>query len=351
MALSFRPPEELINAYLQRPSPGQEASAGIQQAMQTYMQMKALEQQQGLKNQEIKLASAKNAREDREALYNYGDIAGLSPADQSAVLNPVQGPATAEGIPPQLPPSIQRYKDFLSKNPQGIKGREDQSKGEIPLFNEQGKPIKAQTPTGLLPPNAKVIDDTQGRGAQFVGWQDNRGLVFDPNNVSLSQIASPGTGPVAPKVAPSVPSEAIEKGAAQQGFLGLLDKIEAGYKPEFVGPIQSRIRKASQRYDIPGIGLGATTEAANFERDLADLRSAIVNERTGAAVGERQEWDRLLELIPDDAKSDKDFLPKVQSIRRRYQQILANRTAGFAGAGYRMPGANGPTGGDPLGIR
>lgn len=40
MALEFRPPTDLVNAYLQRPSPGQEAQAGIQQAFQTYAKTK-----------------------------------------------------------------------------------------------------------------------------------------------------------------------------------------------------------------------------------------------------------------------------------------------------------------------
>jgi hypothetical protein len=143
-----------------------------------------------------------------------------------------------------------------------------------------------------------------------------------------------------PIVAPAVPAGPIEKNAAQQGFLDLLNNIETNYKPEYVGPVQARARDVAQKYDLPKIGLGASEGAANFVRDIADLRSAIVNERTGAAVGERQEWDRLLQLIPDDYKSDKDFLPKIKSIRERYQKILANRQAGFKAAGYRAPSSS-----------
>lgn len=51
MALEFRPPEDLINAYLNRPSPGQIASQGIQQALQTYAQMKDAQQKEALAKQ------------------------------------------------------------------------------------------------------------------------------------------------------------------------------------------------------------------------------------------------------------------------------------------------------------
>ncbi len=51
--LQFNPPKDLIDSYLNRPSPGQQVSEGIQTALQTYAQQKAA-QQQGLLAQQAK---------------------------------------------------------------------------------------------------------------------------------------------------------------------------------------------------------------------------------------------------------------------------------------------------------
>lgn len=59
MALQFRPPEDLINAYLNRPSPGQQVSEGINQALQTYAQQKAQQQQQAIAQQSKDVETAK----------------------------------------------------------------------------------------------------------------------------------------------------------------------------------------------------------------------------------------------------------------------------------------------------
>lgn len=234
-------------------------------------------------------------------------------------------------------PQEQSNLDFANKFPQGLEGsdadsriarsfralddkRTYQEKQEI--YDDSGNPIGywvLDTRTGKKEP--RLYDDTEGGNPYSNGAQ------------------------AGPKVKPQIPAASVEKTAGQKGFLDLISNIEKNYKPEFVGPVQSRLRKAGQKYDIPKVGLGASEQGANFERDLADLRSAVINERTGAAVGERQEWDRLLELIPDDAKSDKDFLPKLQSFKKRYAQIISNRESGFKKARYRNQGSSVPSGG------
>ncbi len=57
--LQFNPPQDLINAYLNRPSPGQIASEGIQNALQTYAQSKAAQQQAAIAQQAKDVEMAK----------------------------------------------------------------------------------------------------------------------------------------------------------------------------------------------------------------------------------------------------------------------------------------------------
>lgn len=76
MVLEFRPPEDLIRAYMERPSPGQIASNGINQALQTYAQMKQQEQNKSL--QERMLASHDASRKATQ----FGAIAPYVPEAQ-----------------------------------------------------------------------------------------------------------------------------------------------------------------------------------------------------------------------------------------------------------------------------
>lgn len=116
MVLQFRPPEDLINAYLNRPSAGQIASSGIQQALQTYVQNK-LQQQQ--------LASLEGQRKAGEfkaiadyipeaqipsVAKNYGiNIPSFTPPTPSTgtAPSPTAGLPDASGAPvTSAPPSI-----------------------------------------------------------------------------------------------------------------------------------------------------------------------------------------------------------------------------------------------------
>lgn len=86
MALQFTPPpEDLVNAYLKR-SPGQEASAGIQQALQMYVQQKAAEAQQANKNDEAYIGA-----------YQAG---GPDLAAQIAARRGIKTPPTLASQPP-----------------------------------------------------------------------------------------------------------------------------------------------------------------------------------------------------------------------------------------------------------
>lgn len=154
MSLQFQPPEDLVNAYLKRPSPGQEASAGIGNAFQMYVQQKALQDQQATQQQQLALLKSKEAREGREQFYNYGDVSSLPQTDQADIANPVQGPVTPGGQPPQPPSLVERRKKFLEDFPQGLKGVQttedvlyvkDPKTGALAPAGTSQRPIKGKT--------------------------------------------------------------------------------------------------------------------------------------------------------------------------------------------------------------
>lgn len=275
---------------------------------------------------------------------------------------PVQGPVTADGVPPQASPYIDRLNKFLEQFPQGTEGMTtDTIMRPLPGGGYVQEQVKR-------PKSGKTIlgksDDLDGSGGDkprtFQEKQEVYNDAGDPigymnydtktgkkDFVQYDKSLMPEGATFGPKIKPVIPAGAVEKQAAQKGMLDLVETIRGSYKPELTGPIQGRIREKRQKYDV-----GATPEAATFERSLADLRSAVINERTGAQVGERQEWDRLMQLIPDDKKADPDFVRKLSDFEARYKQIIANRASKFKSSGYRNPVSGGSSvEDDPLGVR
>lgn len=71
MALQFRPPDDLVRDYLNRPSPGQEASAGIQQALQQYAQNKKEEENKKYQQQALTSLDAQRKATEFKAMADY----------------------------------------------------------------------------------------------------------------------------------------------------------------------------------------------------------------------------------------------------------------------------------------
>lgn len=102
MVLEFNPPTDLVNAYLNRPSPGEIASQGIQQALQTYASNKDAQQKEALAQQAKDIEMAKGlAGSGQDFMDAYKQV-------------------VAARTPPQAPsgPSlIDRAKTFFSGQP------------------------------------------------------------------------------------------------------------------------------------------------------------------------------------------------------------------------------------------
>ena len=132
MALEFqRPPDWLIQDYMNRKSPVVEGLDATAKIAQIYMQEKArreglqLKQQEGQRQQEeLGMKQREFEMKGREQAINLGDVDSLPYETRSQIGQPAQGPVTEEGVEPQVDPSIQRWNKFFASNPTGIKGRE-----------------------------------------------------------------------------------------------------------------------------------------------------------------------------------------------------------------------------------
>lgn len=136
-----------------------------------------------------------------------------------------------------------------------------------------------------------------------------------------------------PRVPPTVPQGVLEKSENERELIRLMGEVKTNYSPSFTGPLEGRLTSLKQK-----VGVGDTAKAARFQRSLADLRDLVARERSGAAIGERNEWDRLMMLIPDDKKSDKSFAATLPAFESKLNSILRNRQQAYQEAGYRTGG-------------
>ena len=123
MALQFQgAPDWLIQEYMNQKTPYQEASAGIQTAVKTYLDLNENKR----RNRELANESARRDQETamkgREQFYNYNDTQSLPLEIQSQLGRPAEGPVTQEGQTAHILPSIQELNDFRARYPQGLKG-------------------------------------------------------------------------------------------------------------------------------------------------------------------------------------------------------------------------------------
>lgn len=230
MALEFKPPTDLVNAYLQRPSPGQEASAGIQQALQMYAQQKAQQQQVALTQQQRDIEMAKGIGEggqDFTDAYKQIQASHAQPQTPSLIdrwhafvgnkqgqpaqspgMNPQPSPggvppptastATVSGAPPAIPPQGPPVaQSFLTaegqldqpamsayKKQHGSKGMADVEK-QLALSNtlhtayDRTQPVPVMTKdealkAGKVSPNTKIVEpkDTSAKDQKYDNEQN-----------------------------------------------------------------------------------------------------------------------------------------------------------------------------------
>lgn len=98
MALEFRPPTDLVNAYLQRPSPGQIASEGINQAFQTYVQQKTQQEQRDFQKKQLESQDAQRKAMEFKAVADYVPEAQIPDLAKGYGINI----PSAGGVPPAV---------------------------------------------------------------------------------------------------------------------------------------------------------------------------------------------------------------------------------------------------------
>ncbi len=345
MPLEFRPPDWLVKEYLQQKSPIQQASEGAQQTLQTYAQMQNQQQLQARAQQE-------EARKGRESFYQYGDPSGLAPQEQAG-LAPAQGPqapvpstGTASGFQQPTPAydpnnpaamaTIEHLRSFKENFPQGIKGQQF-TEDTINTMDTQGNVVGQQTlkrpikgKTILAKPGAAGGAVDAKKTFQLKGFRGTTPINYDTRTGKLIE-GDPLETPLAPIIAPSIPSTEVSKVGELSNLKEKLGVLRQNFDPSFVGMMDAPMQAIKQK-----TGFGASEKGAYFKQATQDLKDSLLRARSGAQINE-QEYQRLLPLVPNETMSETDFQAKTNRFEEVLSSMMATKQQAFQAAGYRTP--------------
>jgi hypothetical protein len=358
MALEFRPPTDLVDAYLKRPSPGEQVSAGIQQAMQLYAQQKALEQQQGVKTQEANLLAQKEAREGRQQFYDYGDVGGLPKDVQASIGQPAQGPAYPVNVPlpngvqgpenqqmvqPALPNMIERYNKFLEANPAGLKGGErkmnqDLQASEVAKNNAQAEMYGRSKLPGQGPQSKPQL-----RMNQFTGEYEWYLPPTGGSTPGASPQVLPGGAPAATAHGPGTFHDVskaagtyAEDQAAVNGVLSELSRVKDLNKNSRGGVLGSGLQKIQSAANI-----GTNSPEFKNTADVVNTLKAQVSRVLKSTFG-GQLSDSERAYLNDVYGASERMSPQERDIAIKNVQTMLTNKAQTSGAKFNALSGTAP---------
>lgn len=365
MSLNFNPPEWLIQEYLKRQTPAEEASAGIGNALAEYAKFSQDKADRQLKLAEFKrkqeefdLAKSKDAREGYESAVNFGNVSGLPANIREGLQNPLQGPADAAGVGPKEEPSIAAWRTFIGQNPQGVKGKEkpavDPRFQQVPILID-GKPARFNPAIGqyeiaeVVQPGAPASAGAQPTmpipspsftprvppNKTFVGTQDGKPILLDPSTGQMTTGTLPGAGPL-------TSTTQTEGQANAKLYADRMDEADA------------QLNELTQKVDLTSVGAGVQGMAPNImkseniqmvEQAKRNFLNAVLRRESGAVISPME-----------SAEGNKQYFPVMGDSPAVLRQKALNRQTARAGlrnaaGGAPPPRASAGGNSDPLGIR
>lgn len=367
MALSFNPPDWLIQDYLRQPTAYEQASAGIQTALKDYLAIDEAKRRNAALAAEAEDRRRKTEMEGRTMFYKYGDPTYLPKEIQAQIGQPAQGPSTEQGEAPIGSPVINHFNEFVKQYPQGLEGMTtDTVMRPLPTGGYVQETIKRPKSGKTILDRASALNAGGEKPRTYQEKQeiyDNEGnptgyMVFDTKSGQKSYVpypknAIPQGGSFGPKVKPQVSAGEVSKLGELENLSQKMSVLMQNYDPSFVGMMDAPLQAIKQK-----TGFGASEKGAYFRQTSQDIKDSLLRARSGAQINE-EEYQRLLPLVPNENSSETDFLAKARRFDEVLNEIYNSKKKSFTEAGYRTGGLTGIKGGgkaqggagDPLGIR
>lgn len=287
MALEFRPPEWLLQEYMNRKRPQDELADQLNQIANQQMAQRQQDKENALRQQQLGMQQQGNTLKAAEIGYDPNNPAAYW--DSFAESKKIKNDNTLADIELK-----KAHADYYKREQKTVDQKKTfQLKGFLAGEDGSQIPVNYDTRTGEL---------VQG---------------------------SPVQGPVLPTVSPSIPGSEVSKFGDLENMKSKMKVVGDSYDPSFVGMVDSRVQAVRQK-----TGIGATEKAARFRQAVQDIKDSLLRARSGAQINE-QEYQRLLPLVPDETSSEVDFKAKSQRFNEVLDEMISSKKGAFSAAGYR----------------
>lgn len=287
MALEFRPPEWLLQEYMNRKRPQDEVADQLNTIANQQMAQRQQEKENALRQQQVGIQQQGNTLKAAEM--------GYDPNNPSEYWNRFSEDRSLRNDKTLADIDLEKaHADYYRRDPKATDQKKTfQLKGFLAGEDGSQIPVNYDTRTGEL---------VQG---------------------------SPVQGPVLPTVSPSIPGSEVSKFGDLENMKSKMKVVGDSYDPSFVGMVDSRVQAIKQK-----TGVGATEKAARFRQAVQDIKDSLLRARSGAQINE-QEYQRLLPLVPDETSGEVDFNAKSKRFNEVLDEMISSKKAAFSAAGYR----------------
>jgi len=131
---------------------------------------------------------------------------------------------------------------------------------------------------------------------------------------------------LAKETAKPIPPGAQEDIDKMETFSDALKVAKRHYRPEYLGPLKGTDAAFSARRRVGGM-VGAKLEPGEttFRQASLNMRDLLARERSGAAIGEREEYDRIIGMLPKPTDEPHVFEEAMRNVEAEYNNKIARR--------------------------
>lgn len=143
----------------------------------------------------------------------------------------------------------------------------------------------------------------------------------------------PTGGEVSPRIPPTVPGGEADFFSKADTLKGIFNEIGHTFKPDYVGPVQSRVNRAVDVYTPYG-----NEDRSRFRNEVAKAFNNLIYLRSGKQINQ-EEASRMGEEFMATNNSPVAFQSALKSMNDEMNSLVANRRKALVQSGYR--GASG----------
>lgn len=222
----------------------------------------------------------------------------------------------------------ERY-DFITSERARLAGDKPQS-GLGKLIMDRNAAVTAKRPQEEIAAFNEAIKNYREGSNIFIGTDQSGNPVF-ANSKGAPNVnsASGPEGGIQPKVAPTIPSEFVDKLQKIDSMKEAFSKVKELFDPSYIGPVAGRLGKLQD-----ATGFGADSKRAEFRAWVANMFNSMIYLRSGKQINQ-EEANRLADEFISMNRSNQDFEGNLRKMEQEFSTLESTTKKQLGNAGYR----------------